>query len=426
MNRSENCDVVILGGGPAGLAAAISSHSKGAKTLIVEREQRTGGILKQCIHDGFGLVRFKEKLAGPEYARKFIDIVESEKIPVMYETFVSKLSSDGNGFTLVCVNKEKGVFEIHAKSVVAATGCRERTDRQVFIHGERPAGVFTAGLAQYLVNIQGWLPGKKCVILGSGDIGLIMARRLKLEGMEVEGVYELKNEPSGLSRNIRQCLYDFNIPLHLSTTVAEVHGDKRLTGVTVAKVDNKGKIIEGSQKYIECDTLILSVGLIPENDLLSPLGIDMDPATKGPRVDQTMQTSLPGLFSCGNALHVNDLVDYVSESGETAGLSAATFVQGKKETRLLVSAGSGFLSVVPQFINIDADTSPIVYFRVRSTLTEGAEIAIKSGDTLLFKKKYSVLRPPEMERVELDLEAVKKCTKGITVEMIKKEDGAHV
>lgn len=441
MIQKEYCDVLVLGAGPAGLAAALSVHEYGVSVLIVEREARAGGILKQCIHDGFGLVRFKEKLAGPEYARRFIDKVKEEKIKIEYETFVSKLSYEDGLFTMICVNKEKGVFILQSKALISATGCRERSDRQVFIHGERPSGVFTAGLAQYFVNIQGYLPGRKCVILGSGDIGLIMARRLKLEGMEVEGVYEIKSEPSGLSRNIRQCLEDFSIPLHLSTTVTELHGDKRLSGVTVASVDEKGKVIENTKRLIECDTLILSVGLIPENDLLLPLSLEMDANTKGPKVDETMQTSLQGLFVCGNALHVNDLVDYVSASGEVAGKSAALFVKAQntpaknassqisdsqkydflqKKSLLKVIQSSAFLSVVPQYVHTESEIPVVMYFRVRSTILSGAEVKISSGEKVLYKKSYATLRPPEMERIELDREMLKTCTSPINIELIKK------
>jgi len=451
MIKKEYCDVLVLGAGPAGLAAALSVHEYGVSVLIVEREARAGGILKQCIHDGFGLVRFKEKLAGPEYARRFIDKVKEENIKIEYETFVSKLSYEDALFTMVCVNKEKGVFILQSMALISATGCRERSDRQVFIHGERPSGVFTAGLAQYFVNIQGYLPGRKCVILGSGDIGLIMARRLKLEGMEVEGVYEIKSEPSGLSRNIRQCLEDFSIPLHLSTTVTELHGDKRLSGVSVASVDEKGKVIESTKRFIDCDTLILSVGLIPENDLLLPLGLEMDTNTKGPKVDESMQTSLQGLYVCGNALHVNDLVDYVSASGEVAGKSAALFAKShnthveepnshisksqngssqisnspkydylQKNPLLKVIQSAAFLSVVPQYVHTESKIPVVMYFRVRSTILSGAEVKISSGEKVLYKKSYATLRPPEMERIELDREMLKICTSPINIELIKK------
>ena len=316
-------DVVVLGGGPAGLSAAWAAAVNGMNTLIIEREARLGGILKQCIHDGFGLVKFKEKLTGPEYAQRYIELVKQNNIPVLMNTFVIKVEKDEDDFEITVVNSSQGVDQIRAKSMILATGCRERTGKQVFINGTRPAGIYTAGTAQHFVNIEGYLPGKKCVILGSGDIGLIMARRLTLEGAQVLGVYEAKKTPSGLSRNIAQCLNDFDIPLHLATTITRVFGDDRVEAVETAQVDENMVLIEGTQKIIACDSVILSVGLIPENEIAEMLHIEMDNITKGPVVDQNFMTSVAGVFSCGNALHVNDLVDYVSESGEIAGGNAA-------------------------------------------------------------------------------------------------------
>ncbi|MBR1705148.1 MAG: FAD-dependent oxidoreductase [Clostridia bacterium] len=320
-------DVLIIGGGPAGLAASIAAHEAGAKVLLIEREPRLGGILKQCIHDGFGLVRFKEKLSGPEYAERFIDVFREKGIPAMLQTFVTDAKKTPEGFETTVVNRE-GVTLIRSKSIVLATGCRERTAKQVSIHGTRPAGVFTAGTAQNFINLLGERPTKKCVILGSGDIGLIMARRLTLEGAEVLGVYEVKPTPSGLARNIQQCLRDFDIPLHLSHTVTRVFGDDRLTGVEVAKVDEHMKPIPGTEETLDCDALILSVGLIPENEISETLGVKLDPKTRGPLCNTDLQTSVPGVFSCGNSLQVFDLVDYVSDSGETAGKSAAAYAAG--------------------------------------------------------------------------------------------------
>lgn len=330
MSEKRTCDVLVIGGGPAGLAAAIAAHDAGARVLLVEREQRLGGILKQCIHDGFGLVRYKEKLSGPEYAERFLDVFEEKGIAAMTQTFVTDVKKTGNGFETTVVTRD-GLAVIEAKAMVLATGCRERTAKQVGIHGTRPAGVFTAGTAQNFINLLGELPSKKCVILGSGDIGLIMARRLTLEGAEVLGVYEVKPTPSGLARNIHQCLNDFGIPLHLSHTVTRVFGEDRLTGVEVAKVDEQMTPIQGTEEYIPCDALILSVGLIPENELAERLGVALDPKTRGPACTADHQTSVPGIFSCGNSLQVFDLVDYVSESGETAGKNAAAYAAGTLE-----------------------------------------------------------------------------------------------
>jgi len=329
-------DVVILGAGPAGLAAGLQAHKSGEQTLIIEREDKLGGILKQCIHDGFGLKKFNKKLTGPEYAGRYIKMIEDENVPIVISTFVTEVSREQDGFKLSLVNSKKGVYEIHAKSLILANGCRERTPKQIFIHGSRPAGVYTAGTAQYFVNILGYLPCKKCVILGSGDIGLIMARRLTLEGAKIEGVYEAKPAPSGLSRNISQCLDDYDIPIHLSHTITKIIGADRVEAVEISKVDEKMRPIIGTETIVECDGVILSVGLIPENEIAESLDIELDMATKGPFVDQNLMTMEDGVFSCGNALHVNDLVDYVSESGEYAGENALNYLkklESKKDAK---------------------------------------------------------------------------------------------
>lgn len=395
-------DVVVLGGGPAGLAAALASFEQGMNTLIIERENRLGGILKQCIHDGFGLIKFKEKLTGPEYAQRYVDKVLACQMPVLLSTFVLTVEKAGTGFVITLVNAAQGVEQIKTRSLILATGCRERTAKQVFINGTRPAGVFTAGTAQHLVNIEGYLPGKKCVILGSGDIGLIMARRLTLEGAQVLAVYEAKSTPSGLSRNIVQCLNDFHIPLHLSTTITRVFGDNRVEAVEIARVDENMRPIKGTEQVISCDTVILSVGLIPENEIADMLGVEIDAATKGPVVDQNFMTSVEGVFSCGNALHVNDLVDYVSESGEIAGANAAQYVREATPRQLAeIKMSPDFLYVVPQQININSSNrKAVLYFRSRE-VRENMRVTIKSGDQVLLSKRYVILRPPEMERVRL-------------------------
>lgn len=394
-------DVLVIGGGPAGLAAAISAHKNGADVILIEREARLGGILKQCIHDGFGLVRFKEKLSGPEYAERFIDEFHELGIKSMLLTFVTDVKKLDDGTFKTTVVSREGVTDIMSKSLILATGCRERTSKQVFIHGTRPAGVFTAGTAQHFTNLLGELPTKKCVILGSGDIGLIMARRLTLEGAKVLGVYEVKPTPSGLTRNIHQCLHDFDIPLHLSHTVTRVFGEDRLTAVEIAQVDDKMRPIKGTQEIIECDALILSVGLIPENEIAENLGVKLDPRTKGPRCDASLMTTVPGIFSCGNALHVNDLVDYVSESGETAGKAAATY-SGAERKVVSVEPGDKILYIVPQSLDTLADNSKtVVYFRSRDVYDNSIFRVTVDGKTV-FEKKYAFLRPPEMEKVIVD------------------------
>lgn len=402
----KSFDVAVIGAGPAGLAAGLASHLCGADTLIIEREDKPGGILKQCIHDGFGLVKFGEKLSGPEYATRYITQVAKENIPILTSTFVTKIEKDNGAFILTLINSKDGLFSVKCAALVLACGCRERTSKQVFIHGSRPAGVYTAGTAQYFVNVLGYLPCKKCIVLGSGDIGLIMARRLTLEGAKVLGVYEIKKEPSGLSRNIVQCLNDFKIPLFLSTTITRIFGSNRVNGVELCNVDDDMNPVIGTEKRMDCDGVILSVGLIPENEIAESLGIGIDPATKGPYVDQNFMTNVDGVFCCGNALHVNDLVDYVSESGELAGKNAAVFSFVRSKTRNLIKIKSEqekFMYSVPQYIDTNSDNrKAIVYFRSRQT-ERNVKVTTSYNGKALFSKKYLIIKPPEMERIELDL-----------------------
>lgn len=399
----EIYDVIVLGGGPAGLAAGISATKRGASVLIIEREARMGGILKQCIHDGFGLVRFGERLTGPEYAGRFYKEMLSMGIDHIVNAFVTDAERTADGGFALTVQSAQGIKFFHCKSLVLACGCRERTAKQVFIHGDRPACVFTAGTAQHFVNISGYMPVKKCVILGSGDIGMIMARRLTLEGAEVEGVYEIKDTPAGLARNIAQCLDDYNIPLHLSTTVTRVIGAKRVEAVEVAKVDDKMQPIPGTERIIECDSLILSVGLLPENEIAEKLGVEIDPATKGPYVDQTFMTSVPGVFSCGNALHVNDLVDYVSESGDLAGAYAAQYQPGRRVRVKIDYDSKLFAYVVPQYYDVARQDDLTMYFRPRREQKKPA-VELRVNEETAKRKKYIHLSPSEMEQLTLKID----------------------
>lgn len=416
-------DVAVIGGGPAGLAAAIAADKEGVKVLLIEREARLGGILKQCIHDGFGLITFGEKLSGPEYSGKYVDMLRQTKTDVKTLSFVTRITGENDGYAITFVNRD-GINRIFTKSIVLATGCRERSAKQVFIQGTRPSGIFTAGTAQAYVNLNGKMPAKKAVILGSGDIGLIMARRLTLEGAIVEGVYEVKPTPSGLTRNIHQCLYDFNIPLHLSHTVTKAFGDERLEGVEISEVDEKLNPVIGTEKYVPCDTLILSVGLIPENEVASSLDITMDKKTKGPVTDQFFMTGRPGVFCCGNALHVNDLVDYVSESADEAGKYAAKY---KKSERNIVDIGVGkdFLYVVPQQIDTKSDKSRVIlYFRAARDMNK-AVLTVKVDGNEVFSKKYSALRPPEMERLKLNFEKLGVTDETRSIEFTLTEGGKN-
>ncbi len=401
-------DVLIIGGGPAGLAAAIAAHAGGAQVLIVEREAQLGGILKQCVHDGFGLERYGEALTGPEYAARDAETVRALGIDVAVGTFVLDAQRVDGCCTLTLTNAQ-GIWRVTAKALVLATGCRERTARQVFIHGDRPSGVFTAGCAQNLVNLQGMLPAHRVAILGSGDIGLIMARRLTLEGAEVVGVFEAKPQPSGLPRNIAQCLDDFGIPLHLSTMVTRTLGKDRLEAVEVCDVDEQMRPIAGTERLIECDTLLLSVGLIPENELAERLGVPLSSVTRGPIVDQNLQSEVDGIFAAGNCLLVNDLVDYVSEQGVRAGAEAARVaLRGQHRTSAQVRMGSGVASCVPQRLDREADLSEVSFYLRSDAAYRKVEIMFVSEGEVLQKRRLVAVRPAEALRITVDVRGMGK------------------
>lgn len=397
-------DVIVIGGGPAGLAAAISAVENGAKnTLILERDARLGGILLQCIHNGFGLHYFGEELTGPEYAARFSNKVEEMGIEYKVNTMVLSVE-DGGQKTVSAINSIDGLMNLKTKSVVISTGCRERTRGALVIPGTRPAGIFTAGSAQRFVNIDGYLPGKKVVILGSGDIGLIMARRMTLEGAEVKMVCEVMDFSAGLQRNITQCLDNFNIPLHLSTTVVKIHGKDRVTGVTIAKVDDHRKPVPGTEQYVECDTLLLSVGLIPENEIANAAHISMDPVTKGPYVNQMMETNISGIFACGNSVHVHDLVDFVTQSSKIAGKYAALYAQNadsvKEEKQIAIMPGNRVRYTVPQHISVPFGDKTDIMFRVTDSY-KNVTIKVYDGSKVLASKRKMAVRPGEMQTIEL-------------------------
>ena len=402
-------ELVIIGGGPAGMAAAVAAYEAGVRDiLILERDNALGGILRQCIHNGFGLHRFGEELTGPEYAYKYETMVRELNIPYMLDTMVIEVAPDK---TVTAMNRENGIFTVEADAVILAMGCRERPKGALNIAGHRPAGIFTAGTAQKFVNMKGYMPGREVVILGSGDIGLIMARRMTLEGAKVKAVCELMPYSGGLARNIEQCLNDFNIPLHLSHTVVNIHGRERLEGVTIARVDENRRPIKESEEYIPCDTLLLSCGLIPENELTKGAGITLDRVTGGASVNGERETEIEGIFACGNVLHVHDLVDYVSEESAIAGKAAAKYIQGKANKEILISLKTDgkVRYTVPQRLTEVADTS--VYFRVADVYRD-AKIVVRDGDKVIISKKKQRLAPAEMEKVELTKDIIASLSGG--------------
>ena len=424
--KTIQVDLAVIGGGPGGLGAAAGAKRQGIqRVVLIERDLELGGILQQCVHDGFGLHRFQRRMSGGQYAEAFIRDVQALDIQVQDNTMVLEITPDKK---IYAVNEKEGMLLYECGAIILAMGCRERTRNQVFIYGSRTSGILTAGAVQRYINMEGYLPGRKAVILGSGDIGLIMARRMTLEGMEVEGVYEVMPSPGGLTRNIVQCLEDYNIPLHLSTTVVKTHGRERLTGVTVAKVDENRRPIPGTGRYIDCDLLVLAVGLIPENELSRGAGIEIDPRTQGPVVDQDFMTSIDGVFAAGNVVAVFDLVDYVSETGEIAARGAARYLkkqrEGSAETPVYhqVRAGEGVNFVIPQKVAAgEAQQDMAFYLRVKQP-DQNMVLSCRIGEESVSSKKERFGAPPEM--LVARVKSGCPLTQELTVEVRKeKRDG---
>lgn len=423
-------DLIVVGGGPAGLAAAISAKKSGLmNVLVLERDSRAGGILLQCIHNGFGLHYFGEELTGPEYAGRFVSEAETLDVEIKVSTMVLEIQKGGASHKVMAINSSDGLTVFETKTIAIATGCRERTRGALVIPGTRPSGIFTAGSAQRFVNIDGYLPGKKVVILGSGDIGLIMARRLTLEGAEVKVVCEIMNYSAGLARNMTQCLENFDIPLKLSTTIVQIHGEDRVSGVTIASVDEHRKPIAGTEEFIPCDTVLLSVGLIPENEISVAAGVQIDSITSGPSVNQFMETSIPGIFACGNSVHVHDLVDHVTEESLLMGKSAAEYIKNQdfkssdkySPINIPVTPGNRVRYTVPQHLELepslfenpgsetDKKTDYKIRIMFRSTdVYRSVLVSVYAGTKLLSQQKKRIVRPGELQTIDVKTSSFKE------------------